>query len=129
MSKFTPEQVRRTAKALFMEEWANDPVEASVKAIEFLDDCLIERLIEPSQRSENQLPITNQLNSDSTPIQYAKLMEELTDIVTSKKVHITAAAKGIGVHPVTLRSWIQRDSTPRPDKLAALQSFLAKLNL
>jgi hypothetical protein len=125
--KFNPSQVMRTAKSLYQDE--TDPAEAIVKAIEFLSS--ISSSDDPNSLDNPGSPsaFSDTVTIPMPTVPAKELIEQLTNIVTNKKVHITAAAKGVGVHPVTLRSWIQGDSSPRPDKLAALQSFLANLNL
>jgi hypothetical protein len=119
--KFSPDQVRRAARVLYPLEWAHYPAEAIIIALEYLGN--IEDPQDAAALEESSVPSSNETMS------YEELIEKLTQVITRKQIHISAAAKSLGVHPVTLRSWIQRDTTPRADKVKQIQQFLAELNL
>jgi hypothetical protein len=112
----TQDQLRETAQIMYPQDWESDPMVALVKTVKLLDEA--------SRNPDARPAITKAKDKDGAirPTEINQLEEHLK----ANDIHVTAAAKAIGVHPVSLYAWFHGNSRPKSDNLARIRGFLAK---
>lgn len=111
--KITQTQLREAAEILYPDEWRDDRANAILKTLKFFDDPVFNSETRPSKAAK-----TNK----ETAVEVVDLQGHLK----KKEIHISAAAKAIGVTGVTLYSWFNGHSRPNQENLTRIRSFLAK---
>jgi hypothetical protein len=104
----TKQQCRRVAQLLYPELWQTDPLQAVAKAIEFLHEAA-------------ESP-TDQLQ----PPQPAAIIKVLAEHMKRNQVGINMVARGLGVSPYTVRTWLEGKYKPNEENSIKLENFIAQ---
>jgi hypothetical protein len=112
--KITQDQLRKAAQLLRPGLWQNNRMAALIETLEILHEASMDSELRPPE------PAQTETNNDE--------IAQLEAFLQEKQIHITAAARAIGVNQVTLYSWFHRESQPRADNLTKIRAFLSKAN-
>jgi hypothetical protein len=108
MTEVTKEQAQRVAGLMYPELWASSPVDAIVKAIEFIYSAASYQSAE--------------LGLDGKPT--TALVSNLKDLISRKFLHVNTVASALGLSAYTIRTWLQGKYTPSDANLKKLADFM-----
>jgi hypothetical protein len=108
MTEVTKEQAQRVAILMYPELWSSSPVDAIVKAIEFVYSAAS---TQPAELGLDGKPTT-------------ALVSNLKDLVARKLLHVNTVAGALGLSAYTIRTWLQGKYTPMDSNLKKLSEFL-----
>lgn len=111
MTAVTQEQTRRVAQLMYPQLWETSPVDAIVKALEFV--------------YETASNVPKELGLDGNGSKnLLSIVSTLKDLVSRRTLHVKVIAKALSVSPYTVRTWLEGKYTPNDQNLQKLSDFL-----
>lgn len=114
--KISQEQLREAAQILYPRQWKEDRIGAVILTLKYLDEFNFD--------FETRPPAAKAKKSEQ--IARSQEISQLEEHLKTNKIHVTAAARSIGVNAVTLYSWFHGHSEPKTENLEKIRAFLNK---
>jgi DNA-binding transcriptional regulator YiaG len=115
--KISQAQLREAAQILYPVEWKQSPGAALVATLKYLNEAAVDF---------EKRPADGKSKKNEETISKAAEITDLEAHLKANEIHVSAAARALGINAVTLYAWFHGRAKPKPQNLAKIRNFLAK---